>query len=84
MEYKYKKGTEEREIEEIVYKQLGVLENLTRLRNRLQEDNLITGEEAEILEHTQAIIIVDTLGLAVGINIQNRVQEIAEGLRELK
>lgn len=75
MDYIYEEGTIERELEEGLYDMAFRSENLFRIRNRLERENLISEDEAIVLERVQAIIIALILENAMSIDLLDRIME---------
>lgn len=57
MDYIYEEGTIERKQEEGLYDLMLRSEKLLRIRERLEGENLISNDEALVLEKVQSIII---------------------------
>lgn len=84
MDYIYEEGTIERELEEGLYDMAFRSENLFRIRNRLERENLISEDEAIVLERVQAIIIALILENAMSIDLLDRIMEYIQELERTR
>lgn len=80
MDYIYKEGTIERDQEEAVYDLAFRSENLFCLRTRLIKENLISKDEAEVLEKVQSALITLMIYYAGAIDILDRLIEYTDEL----
>lgn len=84
MDYIYEEGTIERELEEGLYDMAFRSENLFRIRDRLERENLISEDEAIVLERVQAIIIALILENAMSIDLLDRIMEYIQELERTR
>ena len=84
MDYIYEEGTIERELEEGLYDMAFRSENLFRIMNRLERENLISEDEAIVLERVQAIIIALILENAMSIDLLDRIMEYIQELERTR
>lgn len=84
MDYIYEEGTIERELEEGLYDMAFRSENLFRIRNRLERENLISEDEAIVLERVQAIIIALILENAMSVDLLDRIMEYIQELERTR
>ena len=59
-------------------------ENLFRIRNRLERENLISEDEAIVLERVQAIIIALILENAMSVDLLDRIMEYIQELERTR
>lgn len=84
MDYIYEEGTIERELEEGLYDMAFRSENLFRIRNRLERENLISEDEAIVLEGVQSMMIALILKNAMSIDLLDRMMEYIHELEKTR
>lgn len=84
MDYIYEEGTIARELEEGLYEMAFRSENLFRIRERLERENLVSEDEAIVLESVQSIMIALILKDAMSIDLLDRIMEYIHELEKTR